>query len=84
MATSKKGAAIRIRNNADGPRSYPLKDGGSVHLPARPVKGSAWVDIAAEQWSAALSRAERKGLITRAETDDTKGKTESTAEEVHV
>ena len=62
MAKKTTAPVLLIRNLADGPRDYPLKDGSSIYLPPRgkPVR---WEEIPEDAFSPALEKAEKKGLI---------------------
>jgi len=62
MAKKNTAPVLLIRNLADGPRDYPLKDGSSVYLPPR-GKPVHWAEVQEDVLSDALARAERKGLI---------------------
>ena len=53
---------VLIRNMADGPRDYPLRDGSSIYLPPR-GKPIHWEEIPEDAFSPALALAEKKGLI---------------------
>lgn len=62
MAKKSASTVLLIRNLADGPRDYPLKDGSSIYLPPR-GKPAHWAEISEDVFSEALARAEERGLI---------------------
>ncbi|MBQ9565528.1 MAG: hypothetical protein IJU98_08080 [Synergistaceae bacterium] len=62
MAKKSAAPVLLIRNLADGPRDYPLKDGSSIYLPPR-GKPAHWAEISEDAFSEALKRAEEKGAI---------------------
>jgi hypothetical protein len=64
MAEKKKTAAtmVRIKNLQDGPRTYPLKDGSSVHLPGK-YRGAEYPLVSSEQVGVVLEDAAKKGFV---------------------
>lgn len=62
MAKRSTTPVLLIRNMEDGPRDYPLKDGGSVYLPPK-GKPAHWAEVPEELFSEALALAEKKGFI---------------------
>lgn len=62
MAKKNTASVVMIRNMAEGPRDYPLKDGSSIYLPPK-GKPVHWAEVSEDVFSEALARAEEKGLI---------------------
>ena len=62
MAKRNATPTVLIRNMEDGPRDYPLKDGGSVYLPPK-GKPVHWAEVSEDVFSEALALAEKKGFI---------------------